>query len=455
MLAGGLTLGAELVGVDVDAVGEAAALDVGAVGPLAVGLLLGPAGVELALAGVVVFVGGVEADSFRFDLVAVPVDALLPDDVLHAGEDAVLAVAPVLVDVDDGFEAGHEIFGGEDAERLAVGGEGGLALLFALAAADVDLVGDDFGVAAGALHQWRDADFVGADLGAVVVGDRAGVGVAVGGAEGDLELAVEELLAVVVLNRGVFDVAGVDGEDLDVRGGGQAEVGAVLVGEVEGAGALERGELGQGAAHDVADVVPTSIQRVEAGFGDVLHQAHDLGLLQPVVLDVLAGGEAEAVAAVGVVGAVFVGDAVEDLPLAGVEGAAAGDGDADHVHPVFFAAGFGAVVFEVQAVGLGEELGFLLDVHGVVVAVGLGQGADHAVAVDLEVLVVGELVGGGVEVGRRDFAAGHLFLLLFWGGGGRSSLESLTVLGPPGSASRTCVSTPACLRAGGDLRSPR
>ena len=404
---GGLAGLAELRLVDVRPVGQPAALDVGAVGPAAIALLLAPAVVEHPLAGVQRLVGLIEAHALAAHLLAVPVDALVPDDVLEPGPDAVLAVAPLLVHVHDRLEAGHQLVRREDAQRLAVRGKRRLALLLALAAADVDLVADDSRVAAGALDDRGDAHLVGADLGAVVGGDDAGVRVAVDRRERDLELAVEQLLAVVVLDFRVLDVVGVHGEDLDVRGRGQAEVVAVLVRELECVGTFERPELRERAAHHVADVVAAAVEGVEAGLGDVAHQRHHLRLAQPVVLDVLPGGQPQRVAAVGVVGAVVVGDAVQNGPLPGVEGAAAGDGHADHVHPVLLHAGFRPVVLEVEAVALGEELGFLVDVQRLVVPVALRQGADHAGGLDLEVLVGGELVRRGGNQRLGFFGTGH------------------------------------------------
>ena len=63
--------------------------------------LLLPAVVEHAGAGVEVGVGQFESCPLLAQLLLVPVDALLVDDVLDAGPVAVGAVAPLFVDLDD------------------------------------------------------------------------------------------------------------------------------------------------------------------------------------------------------------------------------------------------------------------------------------------------------------------------------------------------------------------
>ena len=344
------------VGVAVD---EPAVLDVQAVGEVAVVLLRRPAVVEVTGADVEAVDRLLESRAGGLDLIPIPLDALRVDDVFESRPVPVLAVAPLLVDLDDAVEALVKLVGREDAQRQAERAEGAFAVLLALSAADVDLEGGELAV----LDDGGDAAVVRAQLHAVVRPQL--VPVAVDGGKRELELAVEQVRPVLEPPLGpdprlgrVAVVGGVDAEDLHVRLLGELEVRPVLVGHlhrvVNGAETAER------AGHDIARVIAAAVECEKAGFGDVAHDADQILFVDPVELNVLPRGKANGRNAVGA-GRVFPADVVDDPPLLPPEAAAAGDADADHVHPVLFLAGLGAVVLEVDAVALGKGLGLGAD----------------------------------------------------------------------------------------------
>ena len=130
--------------------------------------------------------------------------------------------------------------------------------------------------------------------------------------------------------------------------------------------------------------------------------------------------------------AVLICDLVENAPLVCVERPSAGAGDPNHIEPVFFSTGLGAVVLEVDAVTFGELLGFLVDIAFGLVADMLRQGADNAFGVELVLLDRVELVVWGLKNGFWDLLAGHQGLLA-WVGGSRAKQRILGQYGRPTS----------------------
>ena len=227
-----------------------------------------------------------EVDAERFDLVLEPRDALLLDNVLHACPDAVLAVAPLLMDIDDPLHRGEQVFGRNTGKGQGDPGKGGFAVFLTLTAADEHLIGDDFFV----FDDRRDADLTGSGFDAVVA-DVVPFSVTRDGTEGDLELTVQQLGAIAVLHLRVGDIGRVDREDLDVRRCRQSEVGAILMSEL--VCVADFGVLREWATHDIADVVAATVECVVARRSDILNQIDEVWLLEPVILDVLAGGQAQ------------------------------------------------------------------------------------------------------------------------------------------------------------------
>ena len=236
------------------------------------------------------------------DLGPEPVEAPLVDHVLQAGPVAVLAVAEVAVDGDDGLDDVGQVVGRGPHERRGQAGVGvvlpGVALAEA-AADEHDVAGDAVAC------DGHEADVVGVDVDAVVAGEG----------EPDLELAGQVGLAVERLDLGHLGgdrLVAVDPQ-LVVGGALRLEAGRQRPGGGEDA-AWSRSASGAGQHTTLRTTSPQAASVVTRRSFRVLISWCRLALVHEVELEALAGGDAQR--AVGD----LVGEGVGGQPLLRADG---------------------------------------------------------------------------------------------------------------------------------------